>query len=163
MGMNGPPDQRPPERLELMDLYSTIFDTWRSQVDSSWQRSGYFAAFETAAIGGCWLLVAHGALLWDWAAIGFSFGGLLLTAIWYLSTCKTWGYVRHWWDAIIQLEGALALAERQHDFATRLDLKNEHRCGVRYKLLVLAVPSLFGVAWFVLFVLSIVCCARHSK
>ena len=36
-----------------MDVYKVMWDTWRSQVDSYWQRSGYFALFETAAIGGC--------------------------------------------------------------------------------------------------------------
>ncbi len=44
----------PDRRNDLMEVYKTISDTWRSQVDSSWQRSTYFAAFEIAALGGCW-------------------------------------------------------------------------------------------------------------
>ena len=79
----------PAKRLEQIELYKTIFDTWRSQVDSSWQRSNYFAAFETAAIGGCWLLASGDRRISIVAAIVFSIGGLLLTAIWYVSTVKT--------------------------------------------------------------------------
>lgn len=33
-----------------MEVYKTVFETWRAQVDSYWQRSNYFAAFETAAL-----------------------------------------------------------------------------------------------------------------
>ena len=156
MSTNGLPDQRSPERLELMGLYKTTLETWRSQVDSSWQRSSYFSAFEIAAIGGCWLLVSKDSLLWIGAAIGFSFGALLITMIWCLSTAKTWEYVRHWWDSVTELEDALGLGKQQRDFATRLEQKN--KCGVRYKWLVCGIPVLFELAWFALFVLSIVRC-----
>ncbi len=60
-----------------MEVYKTIFDTWRSQVDSSWQRSSYFAAFEIAAVGGCWLLVSGLTRLPVGAGIVFSVGLLL--------------------------------------------------------------------------------------
>jgi hypothetical protein len=42
------PVERQLTKAERLDLYKIIFETWRSQVDSSWQRSNYFAAFETA-------------------------------------------------------------------------------------------------------------------
>ena len=46
------PNERDGE--QLFTVYQQLFETWRSQVDSYWQRSNYFAAFETAAIAGCW-------------------------------------------------------------------------------------------------------------
>jgi len=55
-----------------MEVYKTIFDTWRSQVDSSWQRSSYFAGFEIAAIGGCWLLASSNDNLALGAGVVFS-------------------------------------------------------------------------------------------
>jgi len=42
-----------------IEVYKVVFETWRSQVESYWQRSNYFAAFETAALTGCWYLVEH--------------------------------------------------------------------------------------------------------
>ena len=52
------------ERPASMEVYKTIFETWRSQVDSYWQRNTYFAAFETAALAGCWYLVEHSHREW---------------------------------------------------------------------------------------------------
>ncbi len=40
-----------------LEVYRTTFETWRFEVDSYWQRNSYFAAFETAAITGCWYLL----------------------------------------------------------------------------------------------------------
>jgi hypothetical protein len=136
-------------------LYKTIFDTWRSQVDSSWQRSNYFAAFETAAIGGCWLLVSSHRRLSIGAAIAFSVGGLLLTAIWYVSTVKTWYYVRHWWDSIATIEKTLALDP--FNFVEKLEAKKEKPWScVPYRYLVRAIPFIFGIVWLSLLILGIV-------
>ena len=49
-----PPSQ--PSRESLMEMYKTIFDTWRSQVDSSWQRSHclqdfFFVVGESLGVG----------------------------------------------------------------------------------------------------------------
>ena len=148
------PTSAPPNRQERMDVYKTIFDTWRSQVDSSWQRSNYFAAFEIAAIGGCWLLVSAKDTLPVGTGLGFSVGGLLLTMIWFCSTKKTWGYVRHWWDKIRDIEADLALSP--YDFAQQLESKQERDGDVRYKTLLLGIPFLFSLAWIALFLTAVV-------
>jgi len=111
--MSAPDVVPPPERRDLVEVYKTVFETWRSQVESSWQRSTYFAAFEIAAIGGCWLLVSDEKRLLPVAAgIAFSIGGLWLTRIWYKSTTKTQAYVLHWWKGIIEVEKGLSLNTR---------------------------------------------------
>ena len=49
-----------PSKQEMrQEAYRTIFETWRYEVDSYWQRNNYFAAFETAALAGCWYVVDH--------------------------------------------------------------------------------------------------------
>ncbi|MFZ1010636.1 MAG: hypothetical protein WAN65_27605 [Candidatus Sulfotelmatobacter sp.] len=131
---------------ELLEIYKIAVETWRSQVDSSWQRSSYFSAFETAAIGGCWLLVSSKDPLSIWAGIGFSIGGFLLTAIWFVSTYKTYMYVRHWWDSLRKVEEKVAPSP--FDFASQLEAKPT--C-IPYKVLVLSVPILFIVGWLSLF------------
>lgn len=137
------------ERTEL--IYKTIFDTWRSQVDSSWQRSTYFAAFEIAAIGGCWLLASGEKLLPVGAAIVVSVGGLLLTLIWYLSTKKTQEYVRHWWESVLAIENGLLPTPSPYNFAQQLDRKGKDE----YRKLLPGIPVLFSAAWIALFTLSI--------
>jgi hypothetical protein len=139
-GMKAPPDG--------MEVYKAIFDTWRSQVDSSWQRSNYFAAFEIAAIGGCWLLVSGEKRLPVGVGILFSAGGLWLTWIWYRSTKKTQAYVRHWWDSLMKVEDWLALSP--YDFARQLERKG----GEEYRRLLKQIPLLFGVAWIVLLIVA---------
>lgn len=58
------------------DVYKTISDTWRYEVDSYWQRNNYFAAFETAALAGCWYVVEHAhpwlglSFFRSWACLG---------------------------------------------------------------------------------------------
>lgn len=44
-------------RSAELEVYRNAYETWRFEVDSYWQRNAYFAAFETAAIGGCWYLL----------------------------------------------------------------------------------------------------------
>jgi hypothetical protein len=131
-----------------MEVYKTIFDTWRSQVDSSWQRSNYFAAFEIAAVGGSWVLVSGLARLPVGAGIVFSVGGFLLTVIWYRSTKKTQAYVRHWWQSMLAIEDGLA----PHDFARQLEAKGDDE----YRRLLPRIPILFGTAWVLLFITGIV-------
>ena len=150
--MSTPGTNIPTDRL--MDVYKIIFDTWRSQVDSSWQRSSYFAAFEIAAIGGCWFLVSGRKIFQAGSGLAFSFGGLILTVIWHLSTKKTQTYVRHWWDSIRAIEKALALSP--YDFAQQLESQQENAAGVKYQMLVRWIPILFGSAWILLFLIAAV-------
>jgi hypothetical protein len=142
----------PPERM--MEVYKATVETWRSQVDSSWQRSTYFATFEIAAVGGCWFLVSNTQRLQIAAGAAFSFGGLALTVIWYLSTKKTWEYVRHWWDSICTIEKSIPLAP--YDFAQQLQSKEKEMQWVRYRTLVFSIPRLFCLAWSAIFLVAVV-------
>lgn len=129
------PDAGPaknPQGPDLMEVYKTIFETWRSQVNSYWQRSNYFAAFETAAIAGCWHLASSSRLLEAGASVGLCVLGIWLTVVWYLSNDKTHTYVRHWWNAIGKLEEQVGLAP--NDFARQLEL--QRRGGCRYSRLI---------------------------
>lgn len=132
---------------KLLRVYEQIFDTWRSQVDSYWQRSNYFAAFETAAIAGCWHLLEKRYLRTEITA---SLIGIALTIVWAVSNSKTHAYVRHWWKAIIQMEEALHLSP--NDFAKQLENKPKE---VPYRSLIQAVPILFGLVWLILFILGL--------
>lgn len=142
-----PPDRR----NDLMEVYKNISDTWRSQVDSSWQRSSYFAAFEIAALGGCWLLVSDEKRLLSVATgIAFSVGALLLTRIWYRSTKKMHAYVRHWWESLIKIEDALRL--ETFAFARQLESQGKDE----YRHLLTQIPTLFGIAWVLLLLIGVI-------
>lgn len=147
-----------PQGPDLMEVYKTIFDTWRSQVGSYWQRSNYFAAFETAAIAGCWHLAGSSHLLEAGAGAGLCLLGIWLTGVWYQSNKKTHAYVRHWWDAIRKTEEQLGLAPS--DFAQQLELAQElgrqGKSGGQYRDLIQQVPKIFLVAWIALFVIATV-------
>jgi hypothetical protein len=90
-------------------------------------------------------------------AIAVSFGGILLTIIWYRSTVKTWRYVRHWWDSIIEIEKDLNMGQQKYDIASRLE--SAPKDCLPYRCLVQAIPLLFGMAWAALLILSIARCA----
>ena len=42
----------PEQRKELLELHKSLLQTWQFEVNSHWQRSAYFAAFEKAASSG---------------------------------------------------------------------------------------------------------------
>jgi len=132
---------------QLSRMYTQLFKTWRSQVDSYWQRSNYFAAFETAALAGCWYVLDKRYLT---TGIVFSILGVSLTIVWSISNLKTHAYVRHWWEAIISVEGQLRLSP--NDFATKIE---EQRKTLPYRNVIQVVPILFGIAWVTLFVLGL--------
>jgi hypothetical protein len=88
------------------------------------------------------------------AGVFFSIGGLALTVIWYLSTRKTWGYVRHWWESIQTLERELPLAP--YDFAQQLQRKQEQLLTIKYRTLVFWIPLLFCGAWIGMFLVAAV-------
>src|ERR1700733_11810374 len=131
----------------LVRMHAQLFEIWSSQVDSYWQRSNYFAAFETAALAGCWYVLDKQYLK---TGIVFSLLGINLTIIWTLSNSKTHAYVRHWWEAIISVEKQLKLTP--NDFATKIE---EQQKALPYRTVIKGVPILFGVAWVTLFVLGL--------
>jgi len=90
------------EKVNLQ-LYDILFRTWFAQIDSYWQRSSYFGAFETFAIGGAWWILRSGD-----RRTGLLLGGLgvLLTLCWYLNNLKTYDYVLYWMKALQEVERA---------------------------------------------------------
>jgi hypothetical protein len=159
MGAPDAPQQGAPDRP--IEVYKAMFDTWRSQVDSYWQRSNYFALFETAAIGACWHLVSSCHKPEVGAGIILVAFGISLTVIWYYNNKKVHAYVRHWWVAMTEIEERLNLAP--NDFAGQLHRKQEaedkdQKEGGKfdYSKLIQYVPGLFGLAWIALFLIAVV-------
>jgi hypothetical protein len=139
----------------LLEIYKTIFETWRSQVESYWRRSAYFAAFETAAIGASWHLL-HEQL---WANCALSTLGVLLTLVWLYNNHKVHSYVNHWWSALERIERKLELERNETDFVT------QQKGGgfIPYHGLIQTVPAIFLIAWLVLFVAGLLksCACLH--
>jgi len=133
---------------KLFQVYTQIFETWRSQVDSYWQRSNYFAAFETAAIAGCWHILSrqHDEI---WAGGVVSILGIALTIVWLYNNHKTHGYVLYWWESLRVIESKLDVAGT--DFVTQ-----QKGGGLPpYRYLIQIVPIIFLMAWSILFIWSL--------
>ena len=138
------------ETNELIELYKSLSETWRFEVNSHWQRSAYFAAFETVAIAACWKLLTDPPCHRG-ASIGLSVLGIALTAVWFLSNEKTRDYARYWLKTVCEIEGRLIerTGEQDIDFAKKI-LNRPRRDWIPHPHLVQAVPSIFFVAWAVL-------------
>ena len=137
---------------DLAESYKAVLETWRFQVNSYWQRSSYFAAFETVAIAGYWKLISEPGVP-KCEAIVFGILGIALTIVWWLSNRRTHDYVRHWWRSLIDLEAKLQLQPEGTDYATRIE--EMKKSGLCYRDLVQAVPVLFFVAWVFLLGLAV--------
>jgi hypothetical protein len=131
---------------ELVQIYKSLFDTWRFQVNSHWQRSSYFAAFETVAIGACWKVLTDG---YRSTGIMLSGLGIALTIVWFLNNRKTHFYAHYWFQAVGDVETKLMERTGEHgiDFAGRL-LNRPRVDLLRHPNLVQAVPAIFSIAWF---------------
>lgn len=132
---------------ELLEIYKSLFDTWRFEVNSHWQRSSYFAAFETVAVAACWKLLTD-SLGQRWAGVVLSALGIILTFVWFLNNNKTRYYARYWLGTVEDIERRLVerSGERDIDFARRI-LNRPRTDLIRHPYLVQAVPSIFLVAW----------------
>jgi hypothetical protein len=129
------------------EVYKTIFETWRYEVDSYWQRNNYFAAFETVALAGCWYVVEHCHL---WSGLAFAFLGAASTVVWFITSLAVHSYIKYWWKSIKKIETELLLKDSRFDFAT------EHPgSGLHPSLWVHVVPILFLAAWAVILVFAI--------
>lgn len=137
------------EDSTVKQVYQTTVETWRYEVDSYWQRNNYFAAFETAALAGCWYVVEHSQ---PWPGLAFSFLGLISAIIWYITSLAVLKYVRYWWGAIKTAESKLSLGNLCLDFATKHPGSKLHPSS-----LVLVIPLLFGAAWLVILAFTIHC------
>lgn len=129
------------------DVYKEIFHTWRYEVDSYWQRNNYFAAFETAALAGCWYVVEPQRHLW--VGLGFALLGLASATIWRLTSEAVHNYVSYWWIAVKDVEEKLTLGCEGLDYATQ-HTGSGRPLGQRPSRLVLHIPVLFMLAWIVI-------------
>lgn len=133
---------------DLIKLYSSLLETWQFQVNSHWQRSSFFAAFETVAVGACWKLLAGKSSGWSTTLAAF---GILLTAIWYLINNKSHSYAEYWLRAVSDMEKRFAANDPQLAYATAL-LTRPRNSWIRHRYLEKAVPALFLAIWTILFV-----------
>ena len=127
-------------------VYRTIFETWRCQVDWFWQRNNYFAAFETAALAGCWYVVEHSH---PWVGLAFAVAGLGSTIAWLLTSLGTHRYADYWLKSIQHIELELSLKDFGCDFMTK------HRRGRLPWVHV--IPVFFMLAWIAILVFAIHC------
>jgi hypothetical protein len=144
---------------ELLEVYKAIFETWRFQVNSHWQRSSFFAAFETAALAACWKLLTEKSDTQTAApALGFLLTvlGTALTIVWLLINERTHSYALYWLDAVGEIETRLMKGgcEWGIDFARKIPTTIK-RGPIEHHNLERAVPALFLVAWIALFLSGI--------
>ena len=141
-------DEKIPEEL-LAELYKSIWETWRFQVTSNWQRSSYFAAFETVALAGVWKVLAESRPI----GLIFCTLGAALTLFWWLNDRRTYRYARHWWESLQAVE-----AKRQLPPGLNLvsQLEKKKKGMLQYRYIVQAIPILFLIAWLALPISAIV-------
>lgn len=141
------------EIQDRLEVYKTLFETWRFEVNSHWQRSSYFAAFETVAVAACWKLLEETKSVW--AGVLLAILGILLTEIWRRNNQKTHFYAVYWLGKVTEIEKRLSVdAKESLEFAT--EILNRPRNGwLRHRHLVQAVPIIFFVAWVALFGLGV--------
>lgn len=136
------------------EVYKAIFETWRYEVDSYWQRNNYFAAFETAALAGCWYVIEERHHCW--VGLAFAFLGLTSATIWRLTSEAVHNYVSYWWKAVKDIEDKLSLGCEVLDYATQ-HKRSGRPLGQRPSRLVLFIPVLFMLAWTVIAAFAIRC------
>jgi hypothetical protein len=139
----------------LKELQESTLQTWRFQVDSFWQRSSYFAAFETVALGLCWK--ALGESLYPGRI--FAVLGGALTVIWFWNNAKTYSYVKYWWDRLREIESQRGLDKSKLDLSEQIENPEKIMSakirrplkGIPYHWVVQFVPILFFIAWVLLY------------
>lgn len=137
------------ETRELLEVYKSLYDTWRFEVNSHWQRSSYFAAFETVAVAACWKVLTDSSCQ-RWAGVVLSVLGIALTVVWFLSNNKTHEYAVFWLKAAGALEDKLIkrAGEQGIDFARQVKERTRtDSVYVKHPYLVQAPPMMFLVAW----------------
>lgn len=122
-----------------LEIYKSTVEIWRFEVDSYWQRNKYFAAFETAAIAGCWYLNEHQRFGFETL---FSVLGLILTGLWIWSNVGVHRYIRYWWKSFRDAEVSLGLESHGLHFATRYK-----GSGVKPSWAIQLIPWVFALAW----------------
>jgi hypothetical protein len=135
---------------ELLEIYDSTLETWRFQVNSHWQRSSYFAAFETVAVAAAWTLLTNYSSQ-KLAGIVLPVLGIALTGVWFLNNSKTHFYARYWFQKVSDIERKLVERgdEQDIDFASRL-LTRQRTDSIPHPRLVQSVPLFFLIAWIFL-------------
>jgi len=131
------------------EVYKVVFETWRHQVNSYWQRNSYFAAFETVAIAGGWYVVEHCHLI---PGLVFAVLGALSRVAWLITSRAVHCYIDHWWESIKHIEHVLSLDRYALNFATRHPGSRLHWSASRW---VHVIPVLFMCAWLLIAGLAI--------
>lgn len=133
------------EIRDRLEVYKTLFETWRFEGNSNWQRSSYFAAFETVAVAACWKLLADTKSVS--AGIALAVLGIVLTEIWRRNNQKTHFYAVYWLGKVAEIEKRLSV-EAKEPLTFAAEILHRPRTGwLRHRHLVQAVPMIFFVAW----------------
>lgn len=141
------------ENWTFFETYKLLFENWRFQVKSNWERSSYFAVFETAALAGAGKVLSNHC--WLVPGIVFSALGVCLTLIWTASNHRSGQYTEYWWNALDTLEKQcphkeLKLVSNYKEHCDAFTPPIKKFPPLRYSLLMQFVPTLFIIAWLVL-------------
>lgn len=137
---------------ELLEVYRSLFSTWRFEVNSHWQRSSYFAAFETVAIAACWTVLTDSSGQ-RWAGPVLAVLGIALTAVWFFNNNKTHEYAVYCLESVGALERKLMerTGEQGIDFAVRVRARTRKDfIYIKHPYLVQSPPVIFLIAWLIL-------------
>jgi hypothetical protein len=139
---------------QSFETYRLLFENWRFQVQNNWQRSSYFAVFETAALAGAWSVVTQDHQLGS-SGLAFAFLGAVLTLIWTFSNHRSGLYTSYWWKSLCKLEREAKGVGAGLNLVCEYDINRE--CfGItkvrvipclRYPMSMQFVPTLFMFAW----------------
>jgi len=150
---------------QSFDTYKLLFDNWRFQVQNNWQRSSYFAVFETAALAGAWSVIDQHY----WPGLFFAFLGAALTLVWTFSNHRSGLYASYWWKSLCKLEQEAKGIGAGLNLVCEYD-PNRKKFGItkvmaipglRYTLSMQFVPTLFMFAWLGLTAKASLKLARH--
>jgi hypothetical protein len=147
---------------DLLAVYKSVFETWRFQVNSHWQRSSFFSAFETIALGACWKLFADNSNMGAvYLGAFLSCLGVVLSIVWLLINRKTHQYARYWLESVAKLEIRLMehTGDSEIDFAGRIldeARSTVPKTFVSHYTLERLVPVLFILAWMAMFSYGII-------
>jgi hypothetical protein len=129
-----------------IEVYKNVFENWRSEVNSYWERTKYFAALETAALAGCGYLLGQND---QHFSKPFCVLGMLLTLVWFWSNFGVHRYIAYWFESAKAAEKAMSLSNSGLDFATK-HLGNRWRPSLAIQV----VPLLFTAAWAVMILVA---------
>jgi len=131
------------EQSKFAERFQSALETWRFEVESYWTRTSYFAVFETAALGGQWLIFKD---YW-YTSLALSIAGMSLTVLWFTNNSRMHEYVDQWWRRAGEIEAHFGIPEGRtliHDFELRKTITHRipYHAIDRY-----LVPGIFFAGW----------------